>query len=529
MSLVALCFSAKRAHADQTIPIDGTVPDDGLDHFFLPFQVPEGTQEIEILHDDQSADNILDWGLDDPNGYRGWGGGTSENAIVGVNAASRAYVPGPLPAGTWNVVVGKAKIVASPATYHVVVTLRTTPTLPAQTDRKPYAASAPLSNEARWYACDFHVHDRESTDASPSLEDNVKFAESQGLDCMEASDHNTVTQMDYMVDLQAKHPHLLILPGIEWTTYHGHGNAIGATTWVDHKIGQPGVTITNAVDQIHGQGALFAINHPVLDIGNLCIGCAWAYGTDKGWGVLPAANVDAFEIESGGYRQAGFLFTHPALQLWDSMLDTGAHIAAIGGSDDHSGGDDSGQFQSAIGNPTTYVYAENLSVAAILDGIKKGRTFVKMQDAHDPAIDFESQVAPDGDTVHAKSTIFTATITGGNQPGITVHFVHDGDETEEDVPVTSDPFTIRTNAIAPATGEERWRVELLADSRPRTVTSHIFLRYDANGPDPVADEKPKAGCGCRATRKNAPASAFAWIFAGAFALVGVRRLRRRPS
>ncbi len=525
-SLAALVFTAHHAHADQTLTFDGNVPTDGPDHFFIPFTVPDGTQEIEVLHDDQSADNILDFGLNDPNGYRGWGGGTSEDAIVGVNAASRAYVPGPMPAGTWNVVVGKAKIIASPATYHVVVTLRTTPTLAPQTDRKPYIASAPLETDKKYYACDFHVHDRESTDATPSLEDNVKYAESVGLDAMEASDHNTITQMDYMVDLQAKHPHLLIIPGIEWTTYHGHGNAIGATQWVDHKVGQPNVTVTGAVDAIHAQGALFAINHPALDIGTLCIGCAWSYVTDMGFGTLPANAVDAFEIESGGYRQAGFLFTHPALQLWDQLLDTGAHITAIGGSDDHSGGNDSGQFQSAIGNPTTYVMADNLSVAAIMDGIKNGRTVVKMQDIHDPMIEFSSEVAPVGDTVSARSTIFQAKITGGNQDGVTVHFVHNGQELSDDVPVTSDPFTISVNAAAPQTGEDRWRVELLVDEHPRTVTSHIFLKYDPNGPDPAASKNLVAGGGCEISQKQADSSLMWLIAFGSAGLLAARRRRR---
>ena len=92
------------------IHIEGNVPDGPETHFFLEFQVPEGIVEIEVQHDDLSSANILDWGLDDPNGFRGWGGGNSETAIVGAAAASRSYVPGPMPGGTWEVVVGKAKI-----------------------------------------------------------------------------------------------------------------------------------------------------------------------------------------------------------------------------------------------------------------------------------------------------------------------------------------------------------------------------------------------------------------------------------
>lgn len=516
-------FTARNARADQTLTFDGAVPTDALDHFFIPFQVPAGTQEIQVLHTDAPDGNILDFGLNDENGYRGWGGGTSEDAIVGVNAASRAYVPGPITPGTWNVVVGKAKLAVPPVTYHVVVTLRTTPTLAPQTDRKVYVPSAPLEKNHRYYACDFHVHDRESTDASPTLEANIQYAEAQGLDAIEASDHNTITQDDYIDDLQAKYPKLLIIPGIEWTTYHGHGNAMGALKWVDHKIGQPGVTVDSSVDAIHAQGALFAINHPALDIGNLCIGCSWTYSQ------LAATKVDAFEVESGGYKQAGFVFTKPALALWDSMLATGAHIAAIGGSDDHSGGNDNGAFKSAIGNPTTYVMADELSVAAILNGVKNGQTVVKMQDSHDPMIDLTSNVAPVGDTVSAKTAVLQATISGlgGVLDGITVQFVQNGNPLPE-IPVTSDPFTFSTNVTAPASGEDRWRVQLLEQEKPRVVTSHMFVRFDPKGPDGVSNAASEngdlhAGGGCGVS--NGSAGACAWLFAVGAAMIGVMRRR----
>ena len=75
-----------------TITLEGEVPDDGLAHFRLPFEVPFGFLEIEVRHDDLSEANILDWGLLDQDGYRGWGGGTSEPIVIGEAAASRAYV-----------------------------------------------------------------------------------------------------------------------------------------------------------------------------------------------------------------------------------------------------------------------------------------------------------------------------------------------------------------------------------------------------------------------------------------------------
>jgi hypothetical protein len=71
-----LVLAASAAGAQEPCPglvLQGTVPDGPETHFFLPFEVPEGIAEIEVRHDDLSSENILDWGLDDPNGFRGWG------------------------------------------------------------------------------------------------------------------------------------------------------------------------------------------------------------------------------------------------------------------------------------------------------------------------------------------------------------------------------------------------------------------------------------------------------------------------
>ncbi len=525
-TVAAPVLFARVARADSTVTLDGNVPDGPLDHFFVPFQVPDGTAEIEILHDDLSDTNILDFGLNDPNGYRGWGGGTSENIVIGVNAASRAFVPGPLPTGTWNVVVGKAKIVASPAQYHLQVTVRTAATLPTQTDRKAYAVSPALKKESRFYAVDLHTHSRESTDARADLhlDEMLDFAAAHGLDGIEISDHNTVTQFDYFVDAQARHPNTLLIPGIEFTTYAGHANAMGATKWVDHKIGQPNVTIAGAAQAIHDQGALFSINHPVLDLGNLCIGCAWKHDIDP-------TLVSALEIETGAYSSTGFIFFNGAAMFWEKLLATGHHVPAVGGSDDHKAGVDEGMSSSVIGQPVTMVRASELSVAAILDGIKNGQTVVKLQDFHDPMINFTSEVPGQGDSVHAKSTIFRVEVTGG-QDETTLRIVKNGVPGAE-VDVIGDPYVYEVPAIAPATGEDHYRAEVLVKEQPRTVTSHIFLALDPAGPDLAAERAaagPKGGCAItRAPEAPKGNGSALLVCVGSFAVIAFRRIRRRAD
>ncbi|MBL9102591.1 MAG: PHP domain-containing protein [Myxococcales bacterium] len=459
-------FAPSFASAGETqVMLMGEVPVDGPDHFFVPFMVPAGTVEIEVMHDDLSSDNILDWGLEDAAGFRGWGGGNTEDAVVGALAASRSYVAGPIAAGEWRVVVGKAQLVEAPAMYSVVVTLRDAPTLAPQPERAPYTA-VDLGGGPRWYAGDFHVHSRESGDAAPALDEIAEFARGRGLDFAEISDHNTLTQLEFFNYVQELHPDLLLVPGMEYTTYQGHANAIGATAWVDHKIGQPGVTIAGAAAAFAEQGALLSINHPVLELGNVCIGCAWKHEVP--------ASLSAVEVATTGLDKGGGYFTDDAIKYWDGLCATGLHVAAIGGSDDHRAGQDLDAFQSPIGDPTTMVYAESLSVAAIINGIRAGRTMVKLQGPDDPMVELTADAAIEGDTISADSVTFTATVTGAPE-GSAVRFVRNGVPLGM-TPIEGDPFAATVEANAPGEGEDRWRAEVIVGSGPRTITSHLWLR-----------------------------------------------------
>ncbi len=464
-ALFPIILVAMPARADTTQHIEGDVPQDGPEHFYVPFDVPAGTVEIEVAHTDNSDTNILDWGVYDETGkWRGYGGGNTEDAIIGVAASSRSYMIGPINAGTWNVDIGKAKIIDWPEHYTIDVTYRTAPTLPPQTMRTPYTPRPAIKTGARWYAGDFHSHSMESGDAKPEIADMITFARSKGLDFIELSDHNTISQLDFYAANAV--PDILLVPGVEFTTYHGHANGIGATGWVDHKIGLDGATIDAAVSAFHAQGALFSINHPAMNIGDLCIGCAWDWPVDP-------STLDGVEIETGGYSEAGVLFHNPAMQIWENTLDAGRHVFALGGSDDHEGGQGSGVQYSPISSPTTLVFATELSVAAIMEGLREGRTVVKLQSPADPMIDFDIDGRQGSDTLAARHSQLRATVTGG--VGSTFHFVKNGVELE-DHDVTSDPFVVTLDVDAPASGEDRYRAETWDDTRPSTITSHVFLK-----------------------------------------------------
>lgn len=468
MVLLVLSLASRAGWAAETVLLlEGELAEDGYDHAFLPFTVPEGTAEIEVRHDDLSEANVLDWGLDGPEGFRGWGGGNAEPAVVGERAASRSYLAGPILPGEWRVVVGRAQISEPPARYRVEIVLRDAPTLPDQPERRPYAEAAPLEEGARWYAGDLHVHSRESGDASPSIAEVVAAARARGLDFIALSEHNTTAQLDWIGAAQDASPDVLILPSVEYTTYGGHANATGATAWVDHRVGQPGVTAASAFAAFAAQGAFVGVNHPALDLGGLCIGCAWEHGWEGAAGI---------EIITGGWEPVGRLFFPQAVAIWEEREAAGQRLVPVGGSDDHRAGTGTGPTDSPLGSPTTLIYAESLSASALLDALHAGRTVVKLQGPGDPML--ELWPADDG------TGEWEITATGAPVDGTaTVALIADGAERAVWT-IDADPFTLR--AAAPG---DRVRAELRLDGEPRTLTAY----HDAQEiPIP-----PEEGCGCQ--------------------------------
>jgi hypothetical protein len=528
--------AAPRVDAQTPAPIvlDGTIADGTPRYFGVAFAVPEGVREVEVRHDDLSEANILDWGLRDPTRFRGWGGGNTEPAVVSVDAASRSYLPGAIPAGQWTVMIGQARVTERPARYHVEIVLRTAATLAAQPERRAYTHAPALATGPRWWAGDFHVHSRESGDATATLDEIAALARGRGLDFVELSEHNTVSQLDFIVDAQARHPDLLFVPGIEVTTYAGHANAIGATRWVDFTVGSaPTVTIGSITDAVAAQDALFSINHPVLELGDQCIGCAWSLAEAP-------ERVNAIEVQNGQYSVTGALFFNNAIRFWERYLARGLHVAPLGGSDDHRAGQDHGTFASPIGGPTTLVYAPELSVPALIAAVRAGRTVVKLQGPDDPMVELRAGDAMIGDTVRDRRVTLRATVTRGN--GATLRFVRNGG-TASTVSVTADPFTTTLDVDAPpGTADDRWRCELAVNGPTRVLTGHLWIAAtgeaippDAGTVDADADAgtgEPRGGaggCGCRSARPAPPrsSSSLARRLGLALAATAVLLARRR--
>jgi hypothetical protein len=212
----------------------------------------------------------------------------------------------------------------------------------------------------------------------------VEAAAAKGVDFIAVTDHNAVSHHHSLRELQPYFDKLLLIPGVEVTTFQGHAGVLGAIGYVEFRLTSPHLPgIGDLLDVVERQHGLFAINHPALPSNEYCMGCGWTTpGTDY-------ARVAAVEVVNGGAAAAqGGTADGPfsGIPFWEARLNEGHRPTAIGGSDNHKPDADPMK-ASAVGAPTTVVWAEALSERAVLDAIRAGRVFVDVEGAGDRVLE----------------------------------------------------------------------------------------------------------------------------------------------
>ena len=346
----------------------------------LPFQVPVGVERItvEFSYTGRDARTTVDLGLFDPVRFRGWSGGNKSRFTLARTDATPSYLPGDIPPGEWRLQLGVPNIRASSRSRYAAK---------IWFDRAGVASatpSAPLRTEAGWYRGDFHVHSGHSDGVCRSRTGVsvpcpvfrlLQEASARGLDFVAITDHNTTSQFQSIAELQPWFDDLLVLPGVEITTFQGHLNLFGPTAFVDFRLGSDGVPDADALLRAaRASGGLVAVNHPSLPSAESCMGCGWTPKTD--W-----SRVDAIEVLNGGAISAlgGAAETFlSGVPLWEGLLNRGFHITAIAGSDSHDP-DRAAGAPGALGRPTTVVFARTLSQADLFAGVRAGQAYVDVE------------------------------------------------------------------------------------------------------------------------------------------------------
>ncbi|AJE41168.1 CehA/McbA family metallohydrolase [Streptomyces nodosus] len=361
--------AAAAAGGTETRTVRGTLPPGAPDFVHLPVDVPPGVREIKVAYtyDRPSVPagtpgNALDIGIFDERGtdlggrgFRGWSGGARPEFFVRADDATPGYIPGPVRAGTWHIVLGPYTVAPQGLSYQVTITL-----IYGEPGRTPEPGYPPSRVEGRgraWYRGDCHIHSWYS-DGRRTPAQIAEQARAAGLDFINSSDHNT----------HASHPHwaglagddLLIMLGEEVTTRNGHLVALGTDpgTFVDWRYRARDNRFGRIAEEIRRAGGLVVPAHPHAG----CIGCAWKFGF---------AEADAVEVWNGPYTPDDEV----ALAEWDNTLVASVRegrarwLPAMGNSDAHRAPD-------TIGSPQTVVLADELSRRAVQEGIRAGRSYI---------------------------------------------------------------------------------------------------------------------------------------------------------
>lgn len=379
--LAAIPFAAPGYAAVSEITLQGRIDHSAHTRYLeLPFEVPAGTGRISVEFSYPRGNGVtIDLGLLDPQRLRGWSGGNKRSFTLSEVDATPSYLPGPLPAGRWKLLLG---VPHADETAAVDFTARIQLASGPDAHSRGFAEQ-PLRRAPGWYRGDLHSHSGHSDGSCESavgsrvpcpVQRTLDAARDRGLDFIALTEHNTRSHFHSQRELQAANDDLLLIAGQELTTFYGHANLLGSTGFVDWRL--DAADAAPLVAQLARSGGLLVINHPGLPSGKACMGCGWTASIDF-------SRVTAVEVLNGGtLRATGGLVHSPVsgIPFWEARLAAGERLTAIAGSDNHDP-DSSPEQAGSIARPTTVIYAEQLSQAALMDGLRSGRVFVDVNNS----------------------------------------------------------------------------------------------------------------------------------------------------
>lgn len=441
----------------------------------VPFKVPAGVSRITIAFEytGKQERSVIDLGLLGPDGtVRGWSGGNKKLITISAVDATPSYLPTPTTAGEWALLLGVPNMRPRAIAVYTAQVWFSHGLAAAD---EPEVLRPPLRRGAAWYRGDLHMHSAQSDGSCPGMSGasvpcplfvTVQAAAAHKLDFIALSEHNTVSHAHTLRELQPYFDKLLLMPAREITTFYGHANLFGTMAPLDFRVGPGGYPDWNALlADANRLGGLVSVNHPRLPTGEACMGCGWGNDADLG-------RVQAVEAVNGTDADS-LLFS--GIPFWQDLLQRGLRPTAIGGSDNHLGGQ-AGTKGNGVGTPTTVVWADELSQVAILRGVRAGHVFIDTAGTTDRVLEFSARAADGtrammGDALAAPAgTAVRFELHVAHAPGTIVRLLLDASE----VPLLRDAGIDGDDAVRsftwPSDGKRHWiRAEV------RDAGGHLLL------------------------------------------------------
>jgi PHP domain len=323
---------------------------------YLPVEVGPGMAGLRVeLEYERSDGTVLDLGCLGPVGFRGWSGGARSWFAITREAATPGYLPGPIEAGVWQVMIGVHRVPAQGVRYRVTAwaTRLGEGLLPPATAAPPMPGSRaarralPAGSGRRWLAGDLHAHTVHS-DGMLTVPELAVLAVERGLDFLAVTDHNTVSHHAELARAAQRYG-ITLLPGQEVTTDGGHAGALGDIGWIDFRR-EPDYWL----DATEARGGLLSVNHP--------------FAGPVSWTRVMRRRPPLAEVWHWSWLDKRW--TTPL--AWWLAWDTAA--IPVGGSDWHRPGSD-----APPGCPTTWVECDGSEAGDVLDGLRAGRVAISAE------------------------------------------------------------------------------------------------------------------------------------------------------
>ena len=431
-------------------------------HISHPFEVPSGATRLFIrLRFEPPAvsgiDTMLCLSLFDPTGFRGAGhrGGAQHDVVIDATHATPGYLPGSLQAGQWDAVIDTHMVApGAPCRYTLDISTSDEPVAPVAPP-----ASAPVSRPTRiagrgWYRGDLHAHTVHS-DGEWDIPALLEAARARQLDFVTLTDHNTIAQLHNLDALTTDD--LLVMGGMELTTFWGHALSLGTRRWIDWRVRTGERSMPQIAAEIEKEGGLFVIAHPLAPGDPCCTGCDWRYVD-----MMPGT-ARAVEVWNGLWH--GYSNNEAALALWYEWLNWGLRITATAGTDAH------GPAPAEARPGFNVVYATRRDEGAILRAIAHGRLYL----SSGPALEL---TGASGTTTGMMGDMLprgAATIQARWRdvpPGARLRLIANGAQIDEDI---ATPGGERSWTLSE--GEAQWCVAEIraADGELLAVTNPIYF------------------------------------------------------
>ncbi len=375
-----------------------------------------------------------------------------------------------------------------------------------RTDPADYPGAQPvvwqskdLGGEPGWYCGDLQIRSKYG-DGKQSVGHIISEAEKMGLDFIAITDRNT---MECLKDPKFKSDKVILIPAMEWgDDEHGVALIYGPRTFPepvqDVRDGQ------SVMIRVQAQGGITAVAHPCFPNSPWQRGIGFMNAVEiwcRDWREVPPLSLKNLNEELQRRDKKGRLYytvaqaaatpglsaNGQAMVYWQHTLRAGFQSSPIAGSG-------SASKKVPIGHPVTWIYAQKKSTRALLEGLKRGNTFVS-RGPEGPRLYFEADVlgngqkdARAGDIIPVGvKTIFAIRIVGAKgckvqvmldgRPAFTKYIETDDFNTGfEQTPMVAGSFCARVVRV-PDTKEKGFGdLDVLAVSAPIYVKNLIIMK-----------------------------------------------------